>query len=39
MKKELEEEGPKAKIHHNSLRATFKKVPNFRILGHDSIHG
>ena len=33
------EEGLKAKIHLDLLRATFKKVPNWKTLGHDGIHG
>ena len=33
------EEGLKAKIHHESLRATLKKVPNWKTPGHDGIHG
>ena len=40
MEKELQglEESPKMKIHLNSLRATLKKVPNWKTLGHDGIH-
>ena len=41
MKKELEvfEEYSKAKIHVDSLRETFKKVPNWKTPSHDGIHG
>ena len=41
MKKELQEleEGPEANVHLNSLRATLKKIPNWKTPGHDSIHG
>ena len=41
MEKELEglEEGPKAKIHLDSLRATPKKVLNSKMPGHNGIHG
>ena len=41
MGKEIErlEEEPKAKINIDSLRATLKKVPNWKMLGHDGIHG
>ena len=41
MGKELEglEEGLKVKIHLDSLRATLKKERNWKMPGHDSIHG
>ena len=32
-------EGPKAKIHIKLLKKTLKKVPNWKTLGHDGIHG
>ena len=37
MEKDVEEleEGPNAKINFDSLRATLKKVPNWKIPGHD----
>ena len=41
MGKELErlEEGPKAKIHIDSVRTTLKEIPNWKTPDHDSIHG
>ena len=41
MKKELQElkEGPKANIHLDSIRATLRKVPNWKTPSHDGIHG
>ena len=41
MGKELQwpKEIPKTNIQLNSLRATLKKVTNWKTLGHDSIHG
>ena len=41
MGKELEglEEGPKVKIHVDSLRTKLKKIPNWKTPGHDGIHG
>ena len=33
------EERSKVKIHLDSIRATFKKVPNWKIPGYDDIHG
>ena len=41
MEKELQglEKGHNAKIYLNSLRATFKKVPNWKTPGHDVIYG
>ena len=41
MRKELEglKETLKVKIHIDSLRATLKKVPNWKMLGHDGMHG
>ena len=38
-KREDLEERPKAKIHLDSLRATLKKVPNWKTPGHDGIQG
>ena len=40
MEKELRglKKGLKAKINLNSLRATHKKVPNWKTPGHDGIH-
>ena len=40
MGKELKEleEWPKVKLHINSLRTTLK-IPNWKTLGHDGIHG
>ena len=38
-KKEVQRlEGPKVKLHIDSLWATLKKVPNWKITGHDYIH-
>ena len=41
MKKELKdlEEGSGASIHLKSLRATLRKVPNWKTPGQDGIHG
>ena len=41
MVKELEglEEGPEAEIHIDLLRMKQKKIPNWKTLGHDGIHG
>ena len=41
VKKELKglEKDPKAKLQQDSPRATLKKVPNWKTLGHDGIHG
>ena len=41
MKKELQgiDVGIKADIHLESLRATLKKVPNWKTPGRDGIHG
>ena len=41
MAKELEglKEGPKVKIHLNSLRTTLKKVPNWKMPGFKCKHG
>ena len=41
MGKELQglEEGPKAKIQVDLLRATFKNVPNWKTPNHDDING
>ena len=38
--KELEglEKGPNMKMHINSLRATLKKIPNWKTSDHDGIH-
>ena len=32
-------ENPVVEIHMESLRATLKKVPNWKTPGHDGIHG
>ena len=41
MEKEIEvlKEGPKVKIHLDLLRATLKKVANWKTPRHDSIYG
>ena len=41
MTRELEglEKGPKAKIHTDLLKATLKKISNWKMPGHDGIHG
>ena len=41
MEKELQglEEGPKAKMHLDSLRTTLKKVTISKTPGHDAIYG
>ena len=41
MTRELEglEEGPKAEIHINLLKKTLKKISNWKMPGHDGIHG
>ena len=41
MTKELKEleEGPKANIHLELLRARLKKIPNWKTPGPDGIHG
>ena len=41
MEKELQglEERPEMDIHLKSLKATLKKAPNWKILGHYGIHG
>ena len=40
MKKELQElgKGPEVNIYLESRRATFKKVPKWKIPSHDGIH-
>ena len=33
------EEGSKEEIHRDSLRATVNEIPDWKIPGHDGIHG